>query len=89
MKNFYTAGFYINLVTALIMLVVFMGAASNGLNLGEDFWYVLGCTCVAAPVLLLIGSVMAIVSLCRKRNTSLNTAALLIPIVLAVFLVLL
>ncbi len=66
----------------LVSMVVLLGAGSNGLGLGEDFWQVLAVTTCAAPALLLVGIILAIVGLCRKREVALNVAALILPIVL-------
>ncbi len=74
--------FILNLCVLFVSMAVLLGADSDGLGLGEDFWLVLAATACAAPVLLLVGAILAIVGLCRKQEVAWNAAALLLPLVL-------
>ncbi len=74
--------FYLNLGVLLVSLVVFLGAGSGGLGFGEDFWLVFAVTVCSAPVLMLVGVILAIVGLCRKQDVAWNVTALLLPLVL-------
>ncbi len=70
--------FILNLCVSFLAMVVQLGNLSGGLGLGEDFWLLLAITFIGTPVLLLVGSILAIIGLCRRQEPWWNLGALLL-----------